>query len=141
MIKESIKKFSGSKCSGTGELWLDPEGNSAITYDCELSIEKNVLSYSWFYEKELQKGQFTLNKDSVLWTDSWHQKDTVKCSYVSDSWGIFSIFHEYKIPQSPNWGWKTSFCERPDGSLVLQMTNVTSWGEEGRAVRMVFTCK
>jgi hypothetical protein len=31
--------------------------------------------------------------------------------------------------------------ERPSGELVLQMTNVAPWGEEQRAVRMVFTRK
>jgi hypothetical protein len=27
----------------------------------------------------------------------------------------------------------------PAGELVLQMTNITPWGEEARAVRMTFT--
>lgn len=38
-----------------------------------------------------------------------------------------------------SWGWQSKLSERPDGTLVLQMTNFAPWGEEGRAARMVFT--
>ena len=138
MIKEWLKNLSGTKWVGNGELWLDPEGNDASNYACELKIDENIIYYSWFYEKELRKGSFTFNDDGAIWTDNWHQKKAVQCSHVPEAWGVFTVFHEYEVPESPNWGWRSKLSERPDSSLVLQMTNITPWGEEGRAVRMIF---
>ena len=46
--------------------------------------------------------------------------------------------HEYQVGDEPNWVWCSILSKRPDGALVLQMTNIAPWGEEGRAVRMVF---
>jgi hypothetical protein len=37
-----------------------------------------------------------------------------------------------------DWGWRIGLYLRPTDELALQMTVITPWGEEGRAVRMVF---
>lgn len=137
-MKDWLAKRVGTKWKGKGELWLDPDDHSPELYDCELTIESNAIRYSWLYENETKNGNFTFNEDGAVWEDSWHQKNAVQCNNVSNAWGIFTISHEYEVPDSPSWGWRSMLSERPDGSLVLQMTNITSWGEEGRAVRMVF---
>jgi len=137
-MKDWLTKLAGTKWKGKGELWLDPEGNTADSYDCELYIEDDAINYSWRYENETKSGCFTFNTSGVSWVDSWHQKNAVQCSSVPKAWGIFTLSHEYEVPNSPNWGWRSKLSERPDGSLVLQMTNITPWGEEGRAVRMIF---
>lgn len=137
-MKDWLAKMKGTKWKGKGELWLDPAGNSAELYDCELKIESDAIRYSWLYENEVKSGSFTFNDDGAIWVDSWHQQNSVQGNTVPNAWGIFTISHEYEVPDSPNWGWRSKLSERPDGSLVLQMTNITSWGEEGRAVRMVF---
>ena len=85
-----------------------------------------------------KRGSFAFNKTGAIEVDSWHQKNPVQCLNVSRAWGIFTIIHEYEVAGSPSWGWRTKLVERTDGSLVLQMTNIAPWGEEGRAVRMVF---
>ncbi|MCB1754450.1 MAG: hypothetical protein KDJ38_02945 [Gammaproteobacteria bacterium] len=139
MIKQWLSKLAGTKWSGFGELWLDPEGNSADRYDCELNIEADAIYYSWVYENEIKNGSFTFNDSGAIWKDSWHQQESVQCFNVPGTWGIFSVTHAYEVPDNPNWGWQSKLSERPDGSLVLQMTNITPWGEDGRAVRMVFT--
>ncbi|MBD3386674.1 hypothetical protein GF407_17360 [candidate division KSB1 bacterium] len=138
-MNDWLEKLAGTKWKGKGELWLDPEGNSAEHYDCELNIENDAINYSWLYENEKRNGSFTFDEAGANWVDSWHQQNSVKCSYVPKAWGIFTVSHEYKVPDNPNWGWRSKLSERPDGSLVLQMTNITPWGEEGRAVRMVFS--
>lgn len=138
-MKDWLEKFSGTKWKGKGELWLDPEGNSADFYDCELSIENNAIHYSWFYENEAKHGCFTFVGTEISWVDSWHQQNTVWCSTDPTAWGIFTASHYYEVPNNPNWGWRSKLSERPDGSLVLQMTNIAPWDEEGRAVRMLFT--
>jgi hypothetical protein len=48
------------------------------------------------------------------------------------------IHHTYDVPSTLSWGWESKLTERPDDSLVLQMTNIAPWGEEDRAVRMLF---
>jgi hypothetical protein len=137
-MKAWLEKLAGTKWKGKGELWLDPDGNVAEHYDCDINIQADVLKYSWFYENEAKHGSFRFNETGAIWVDSWHQENPVQCFYVPKAWGIFTVGHEYDVPDSPNWGWRSKLSERPDGSLVLQMTNITPWGEEGRAVRMVF---
>ncbi len=137
-MKERLEKLTGTNWKGKGELWLDPEGNTAHQYDCELHIQEDALKYSWIYENTAQHGSFTFNDRGTIWVDSWHQATPVQCFNVPEAWGLFTVSYEYEVPDSPNWGWRIKLAERPDGSLVLQMTNIAPWGEEVRAVRMVF---
>ncbi len=137
-MNDSLIKFIGTRRKGKGELWLDPYGNEALLYDCEISIDKDALHYSWHYEDEVRRGSFTFDDAGVTWVDTWHQQSPVQCTDVPGAWGIFTVSHEYETPAMPNWGWRSKLPERPDGALVLQMTNIAPWGEEGRAVRMTF---
>ena len=138
MVRQFLTKLEGSNWTGRGELWLDPEGNKADSYDCQLHVENDAITYTWVYENETKKGNFTFNESGARWFDSWHQQEPVKCKDVSDAWGLFTFKHTYDVPSIPSWGWQSKLSERPDGSLVLQMTNIAPWGEESRAVRMIF---
>lgn len=62
----------------------------------------------------------------------------VHCRPEADGTALVNVRFAYPAPEGPDWGWRIAVCERPSGELVLQMTNVTPWGEEARAVRMVF---
>ncbi|TDO98016.1 hypothetical protein [Marinomonas balearica] len=139
MIMQWLEKMSGTKWLGNGELWLDPEGNNADTYPCELMIKADSIHYVWTFEGEKKQGSFVFNDSGAVWVDSWHQQESVQCLNVPQAWGVFTLSYEYEVPNNPNWGWQSKLSERPDGTLVLQMTNITPWGEDGRAVRMVFT--
>ena len=139
MMKQWLTKLAGTNWSGRGELWLDPEGNNADHYNCELNIESDAIYYSWSYENESKQGSFTFNESGAVWVDNWHQPKSVQCVNAPETWSIFNVSHTYEIPDNPNWGWHSKLSERPNGSLVLQMTNITPWGEDGRAVRMVFS--
>ncbi len=139
MDRQLLSKLEGTKWAGRGELWLDPEGNKADYYDCQLQVESGAIIYTWIHEGETKKGNFTINESGGSWVDSWHQPEAVKCTDVSGAWGLFTFKHIYEVPSSPSWGWQSKLTERPDGSLILQMTNIAPWGEEGRAVRMIFT--
>ena len=131
-------KYSSVKWKGKGELWLDLGGNSVTHYECDLIVQNNALAYSWLYKNDIKHGRFTLNDGQCLWMDEWHQVNTVHCYPILDSWGVLAVRHEYEVDDAPNWAWRTILSVRPDGALVLQMTNIAPWGEEGRAVRMVF---
>ncbi|MEM9897705.1 MAG: hypothetical protein AAF789_15215 [Bacteroidota bacterium] len=133
-----INNFQESKWKGTAELWLDPAGNNADVSECTLQIETNVLSYTWVYEDEIKTGSFTFHESGATWVDSWHQATSVKCLDLVEAWGLFTVQYSYGAPSGPVWGWRSKLSKRPDGSLVLQMINIAPWGEEGRAVRMVF---
>lgn len=137
-MNKSLKTLASSQWKGKGELWLDPEGNAATTYDCRLSIQLDAIQYTWMYENEEKTGSFTFHDNGVLWEDSWHQPKAAQGQLDPNAWGLFSVSHEYEVPGHPNWGWRSKLSQRPDDSLVLQMTNIAPWGEEGRAVRMVF---
>jgi hypothetical protein len=138
-MNDQLTELSGTSWKGKGELWLDPAGNSAEVYGCEMSIRKESISYCWTYDNEIKQGKFIFSTSGVTWVDSWHQETAVQCSVMPQSWGIFTLYHEYQVPGNAAWAWRTTLSARPDGSLVLQMTNIAPWGEEGRAVRMVFT--
>jgi len=138
-MEEWLSQTTGTKWAGQGEIWLDPAGNSASSYECTLSVKKSAITYTWQFEGEEKQGHFAIIDNGIEWFDSWHQTHSVLCTQDKSAWGIFSIRHEYSVDGSPNWGWRSILSERPDGILVLQMTNIAPWGEEGRAVRMVFS--
>ncbi|OMH33855.1 hypothetical protein [Motiliproteus sp. MSK22-1] len=140
MTKQWLSKFQGTQWEGKGELWLDPEGNKQERYDCSMMFGHDGLDYTWLYEGETKKGSFTFNKaGGAIWLDSWHQPKSIPCVDVANAWGLFTVECCYEVPSSPSWGWRSKLSERPNGDLVLQMTNIAPWGEEGRAVRMIFT--
>ncbi len=124
--------------AGKGELWLDPLGNEVHECECAAVIDGNTMRYTWSYDGEPQEGVFTVRDGGATWVDSWHQKTGAECETVPDAWGIVAVQHGYSAPGYGDWRWRTTLACRPDGALVFQMTNVTPWGEEGRAVRMTF---
>jgi len=138
MVKAWIDVFDSTEWVGVGELWLDPEGNDVDRSECSMAIEANTLSYKWSYENEMKQGSFEFFDGGATWSDSWHQPKSAKCLNLQKTNSLFAIEHSYSEPSEPSWNWRSQLSERPDGSLVLQMTNIAPWGEEGRAVRMIF---
>lgn len=134
----SIADLEGTKWKGSCELWLDPLGNEAIRSDCTMRIEGGALHYTWSHEGKAHEGRLTPRGDEVEFVDTWHQPEPMKCRRLRDVGGIFQAQGAYG-PEA-DWGWRTALCLRaPTGELVVQMTNITPWGEEGRAVRMSCT--
>lgn len=134
-----IEALDGTRWKGHGELWLDPSGDDALTYECSLSVDGTTVRYTWTYEGKEQRGTVSLGADGPTWVDSWHHPEPVACTPQPEPWGVFDLFCTYSAGGGPDWGWRTLLAERPTGELVLQMTNIAPWGEEGRAVRMVLT--
>lgn len=134
----SLSDLAGTRWIGTAELWLDPLGDAVLRSDCTISLEADVVRYTWSHEGESHEGSITLGDDSAQFTDTWHQPQPMTCRRLADARGLFQVQGAYG-PES-DWGWRTGLSHRtPTGELVLQMTNVAPWGEEARAVRMV--CK
>jgi hypothetical protein len=141
MAQTGLATLVGTRWVGAGELWLDPLGNEAHRYDCTMTISDGSVRYTWSHEGKPHEGVFTLRKAGASWSDSWHQPNAVECSELSDALGLLVLQYAYPVSAGADWRWRTTLSERPSGELVLQMTNVAPWGEEQRAVRMVFTRK
>ncbi len=139
MVQLWLNDFEDSKWEGQAELWLDPAGNEVDISDCTLVIKSGTLSYTWAYEGDSKMGVFTFHDSGATWMDSWHQPEPVHCNYLTKNRGLFTVEHSYSCPATPdwNWAWCSTLSQRPDGCLVLQMTNCAPWGEDSRAVRMV----
>lgn len=137
-----LKALSGSHWTGEAELWRDPMGDVVDRSPCTITIgdaitaEHGVIHYTWSLEGTAHQGQLEIQPGGARFTDSWHQKDGADCADVP-AWGAMV---SVRCAYAETWGWRITLCFRePTGQLVLQMTNVTPWGEEARAVRMA--CK
>lgn len=135
----TLASLVGTKWVGNHELWQDPLGNEASRGEATMTIEDGRIRYTWQLDGKSHEGELALRESGAMWTDSWHQSKPTECMRVRDAWGLLAVSYTYGAPGSPDWGWRTTLAQRPTGELVLQMTNVAPWGEEARAVRMIFT--
>ena len=133
-----LDALAGTRWTGTNELWLDPLGNTALTSDATMSIEKDKITYTWEYQSKPQSGTITFG-DTVHWHDTFHMPDGTDCAPVAGAWGLWQGFFEWSMGGGPNWGWRIGLFEREGDALVMQMTVIKPSGEEGRAVRMTLT--
>jgi hypothetical protein len=138
-MDEALQKVAGIKWLGTGELWLDAGQDDAHRCECTLQVEANAIAYGWFHEGKGQSGRFSLSGAEVGWSDTWHQSDPVKCARILGAAGLLACQYSYSM--SGDWRWRVVLSQRPTAELVLQMTNIAPWGEELRAVRMIFKAR
>ena len=50
-----IETLAGTRWAGSGELWLDPLGNDAATYECTLKVKPDAVEYTWTYDGDEQR--------------------------------------------------------------------------------------
>ena len=122
---------------GTSELWIDPMGNDVEVSNATLHVDAGALVYTWAHDGAEQQGELRWNGDVLLWRDSWHQPTGVALVPVPGHGSLVAAEYAYSAGAGPDWHWRIKLAERPDGALVLQMTNIAPWGEEGRAVRTI----
>jgi hypothetical protein len=135
-MTSTLNQLVGSRWKGESELWLDPAGNEVQTSPCTIAIDDGVVRYTWQYQGQTHEGSYALRDGGADFTDTWHSPSAMACDNV-DGWGLLEVAGTYAAGDGPPWGWQTTLSLRPTGELILQMTNVTPWGEHGRAVRMV----
>lgn len=132
-----VHRLDGTRWHGESRLWLQPGAEAAVS-DATAWFDGADLHYTWSLEGQEHRGTITVAEDrSARWTDTFHQKTTMDCHPVEGPGALLSVLGAYDPPDS-DWHWRTLLSVRPSGELVLQMTNVTSWGEEAPAVQMVF---
>jgi hypothetical protein len=126
----------GTRWRGSAELWLDPLGDIAERSDCTLAIDGETVNYTWSYQGSPQSGLIVLSPTGAQFSDTWHQPEPMTCQRLQGARGLFQVLGAYG--PDGDWGWRIGLHQRtPSGEMVLQMTNITPWGEEVRAVRMV----
>lgn len=135
----SLEQLANTKWAGRGELWLDAEGNQAELCDCRLELGPEGLEYHWSYEGKPHTGKLVLRAGGADFTDTFHAPTTMSFVARPEAWALLDLLGTYSGGEGPDWGWRILLSLRPSGELVLQMTNIAPWGEEGRAVRM--TCE
>lgn len=131
----ALDSLEGTGWAGTKELWLDPLGNEAATCPCTMQVGDRAIRYTWTHEGKLHEGSVTFHKEGADFTDTWHSAGVMCCRLLDRAGGLFQVQGTYG--DDNDWGWRIGLSQRPSGDLVLQMTNVAPWGEEGRAVRMI----
>ena len=135
----TLRELANTHWIGQGELWLDPLGNKADICECSIELEEAAILYRWSYEGKPQTGKLALRPDGADFSDSWHSPTPMACIPVANRWGLVDVFGTWRAGDGPDWGWRITLAHRPSDEIVLQMTIVKPWGEEGRAVRMI--CK
>ena len=136
-LESWIDDHAGTAWSGQSELWVDPMGNDAAVSDATLSVGADGILYTWAYKGAEQTGELRRSGEALCWKDSWHQPQRVALTLIPGQGSLVAAEYSYPAGTGPEWRWRIRLSERPDGALVLQMTNIAPWGEEARAVRTV----
>lgn len=135
-----LSPLVGSRWTGTNELWLDPTGDRAETSPGTLTVYADRVEYEWSHEGKPHHGSLRLTTDGAVLTDTFHAEGGLPCRDVPGSSALIDV--EGRWGDGASWAWRVIVAQRPafgqlPAGLVLQMTNVTPWGERVRAVRLV----
>lgn len=137
----TLRDLAGTSWQGNSELFLDPLGNHAHLSPCTLHVELDGVRYTWAHEGTSHEGRIALDATGGTFTDTFHNPGEMRCEHGGRAGALFDLVGSYAAGDGPRWGWRLLLALRPsnDGepeALVLQMTNITPWGEDVRAVRM-----
>jgi len=136
---DGLNELAGTRWRGTKQLWLEPDAPPEIS-DATIVVDDSELRYTWAWKGAPQSGTVAFSRTpagvEATFTDTWHQPVAMACRGIN-SRALLAVIGSYPAPPGPDWGWRTLLSQRPSGELVLQMINVTPWGEEHRAVLIV----
>jgi hypothetical protein len=135
----TLRELQNTKWVGRAELWLDDLQNETIASDCSITVGATSVDYVWTYKDKQHTGKIALREGGADFTDTWHSPTPMPAETLAGSWALVDVRGTYAAGDGPPWGWRIYLSHRPTDELVLQMTNINPWGEDGRAVRMI--CK
>ena len=88
-------------------------------------------AYSYVVRLKPHEGSLTVTDAGADFTDTWHQPTNMPCLRAGRGRALLEVSGTYGAGAGPDWGWTTKIALRPSGELVIQMTNITPWGETG----------
>jgi len=133
-----LHELANTHWTGRAELWLDPQGNEVAVSDCTLHVEPTAIRYTWSHDGTPHHGTLALRAGGADFTDTFHSPTPMACVAAPAPWALVDVLGTWSAGDGPPWGWRILVAHRPaSDELVLQMTIVKPWGEDGRAVRMV----
>lgn len=139
ILHKSIGKWRGINRLHTPWLEENPVRESPSEAEVMFSAQGKFLKieYDWVFEDAPQTGLILIGTDDdsikAYWIDSWHLSDKFLLSEGENSEKI-SMKGFYKVPDHPDWGWRTDIEAVGENSLKITMFNVTPEGEESLAV-------
>jgi hypothetical protein len=149
-IPESLQRLTGV-WKGNNRLHVSWLPNPVVDSDATATVTSRVggqfleIAYTWKYEGKPQEGVVILGGDNktdavnAFWTDSWHMAHQVMmCEGKTNDEGNVSVKGFYKVPDHPDWGWRTEIFPGGDSFRYL-MYNVSPEGVEEIAVEMDLT--
>lgn len=141
--------WSGKNILYTPWLEENPVRESASEALVSAVARKGFLKveYEWSFEEKPQDGVliFGFEKDSetvnAVWIDSWHQSENFMNSSGKGTDQKISFKGYYKVPDHPDWGWRTDIDAGTADEFKVTMYNVSPDGQEDLAVEMFFSRK
>ncbi len=149
-VRTRLKEFTGD-WSGTNRLWLSPDEparESATSASAALAAGGAclIITYTWADLGQPQDGILLVRIASepgfldMVWFDSWHTGGEFMTFHgEEDRDGHLSARGSYSAPPGPDWGWRILLADNPDGSLQIQMVNISPEGDEALAVDARYT--
>ncbi len=152
-LPENFQNLTGD-WSGTNRLhipWVedDPikESNSDAIVKTAAGNNYLQIDYGWTFDDKEQSGvlMFGFEKDSetvnAVWVDSWHQTADFMPSKGKGKNRKITFKGFFKVPDSPDWGWRTDIDIENKDAFKINMYNVSPEGQEDLAVEMFFKRK
>ena len=134
--RKGLKGLEATAWTGLCETWCDPQGNEVSESNCILEMNKSAteLKYKWEHQGKEQEGKITINPDGgATFVDSMHTNNT---PLILAELPNTRAMHSFEGVYNEIWGWRVIMAMRGTdptvhGDLVVQMTNISPWGEVG----------
>jgi len=72
------------------------------------------------------------------WIDSCHNDMAIMFSEGDGGEGKYSVLGYYRVPDQPNWGWRTEIDLVDDENVVITSFNISPQGDEAKAVELQY---
>lgn len=152
-LPENFQQLAGN-WSGINRLhlpWIEdaPLKESKSEASVKTVAGKNYvqIEYDWVFDGQKQDGvlMFGFEKNSeivnAVWIDSWHQTADFMPSKGKGKNRKITFKGFYKVPDHPDWCWRTDVEIESKDSFKIIMYNVSPEGNESLAVEMFFSRK
>jgi Protein of unknown function (DUF1579) len=149
-IPVSLAGLLGS-WKGNNNLWVFPTDHvrASDTTMVVASVAQGkfaAFQYTWVYEGAPQDGLLVVSADQhpdvaqSFWIDSWHMQDKfMRCQGGLGKNGEINLKGSYEAPPGPDWGWQIDIRLKQDGTLLLEMHNITPDGISQLAVEAAYS--